>query len=817
MSSHRFSTAHAPRCGAIHSAPESRLFRRLPLSLAAAALCAGAQPALAQSDTASPQEARSLSPVTIREGGYTPSVAQQKLLPNTTESVTARQADETINVTNSEDMVKYLPSLLVRKRFIGDTQEPIATRTTGINASARTLITADGVTLSTYIGNNNSGASPQWFMVAPEEVERIDVMYGPFAAEYPGNSYGAVVAMTTRMPEKFEASVKLGASDESFNLYGTHNNFGSTEASALLGNRQGALSWWFSLSHLDSSSQPITFGTLTPAGTVTGSTPVVNGGYNSTNRTGSPILVASGGAITHTLQDTVKLKLGLDLPDATKVAYTLGFWRNDASTAAQSYLSSGGSTYYGAGSGTVNIGGTGYSASSIASGFSSSLTAQDHLMQSLALKRQSGGPWDWEATLSNFRYLTDSVRSSTGFSSSAPNLYPSAQAGGTGRISDSSGTGWSTYDVKGIWRPGSVPGANTVSFGAHYDQYTLNNPTYNTANWISGANGSLYSESAGSTHTSALWAQDVWKINPRLTATLGARYENWHAYNGVNINTVNATATAAGSAFAVNQPAVSASGLSPKASLSWAANELWHVTGSIGRALRFPTVGELYQNVATGSTYTQPNPNLKPEDVLSSELSFERATAEDLLRITYFEEHVKNALISQSSILNSIVTSYTGNVDRTRQRGIELVAARDNFIWRGFDLSGSLTYVNARILADSGYVPSIAGASAVGSQTPYVPTWRSTVVATWRPDEHWSFTGAARYSSKMYATVDNTDTNGSTYTGFGSYLVVDARAHYKFDQHWDGALGIDNLNNNKYWLYHPFPQRTFVASLRWRF
>lgn len=48
-----------------------------------------------------------LPEVTIRE---TPSTAEKYQLPATTESVTAAQMAETINVTNTEDALKYLPS-----------------------------------------------------------------------------------------------------------------------------------------------------------------------------------------------------------------------------------------------------------------------------------------------------------------------------------------------------------------------------------------------------------------------------------------------------------------------------------------------------------------------------------------------------------------------------------------------------------------------------------------------------------------------------------------------------------------------------------
>src|SRR6476661_1380607 len=120
--------------------------------------------------------------------------------PNTKESVDAAKLRETVNVRNTEDALRYFPSLVVRKRHIGDTQAPLATRTSGVGSSARSLIYADGVLLSALIGNNNSFASPRWGMVSPEEIDRVDVLYGPFSAAYPGNAIGAVVTLRRGCP-----------------------------------------------------------------------------------------------------------------------------------------------------------------------------------------------------------------------------------------------------------------------------------------------------------------------------------------------------------------------------------------------------------------------------------------------------------------------------------------------------------------------------------------------------------------------------------------------------------------------------------------
>src|SRR6185436_14549587 len=97
-----------------------------------------------------------------------------------------------------------------------------------------------GILLSALIGNNNSSASPRWGMVSPEEVERVDVLYGPFAAAYPGNSIGAVVNITTRLPDGPEGSVTAGASVQHFDQYGTSGTYPAYQLAGTWGGRAGA-------------------------------------------------------------------------------------------------------------------------------------------------------------------------------------------------------------------------------------------------------------------------------------------------------------------------------------------------------------------------------------------------------------------------------------------------------------------------------------------------------------------------------------------------------------------------------------------------
>ena len=52
--------------------------------------------------------------------------------PATTVTIDAAKIAQTVNAVSVEDALKYAPSLVIRKRSIGDNFAPIATRTSGL-------------------------------------------------------------------------------------------------------------------------------------------------------------------------------------------------------------------------------------------------------------------------------------------------------------------------------------------------------------------------------------------------------------------------------------------------------------------------------------------------------------------------------------------------------------------------------------------------------------------------------------------------------------------------------------------------------------
>jgi iron complex outermembrane receptor protein len=41
--------------------------------------------------------------------------------------------------------------------------------------------------------------------------------------------------------------------------------------------------------------------------------------------------------------------------------------------------------------------------------------------------------------------------------------------------------------------------------------------------------------------------------------------------------------------------------------------------------------------------------------------------------------------------------------------------------------------------------------------------------------------------------------------------------NYRVNDHLAATVGVDNLLNRKYFLFHPFPQRTLISSLKYDF
>ncbi len=753
-----------------------------PAALAAALALPFAHPAGAQDDSA-PQRAGGQIVITGSRASSLPGV-----IPTTIEGIGAAEIETRINATDSEDALKYLPSLLVRKRYIGDYNHAVlSSRASGTGNSARSVVYADGILLSNFLGNG-AGFTPRWGLVTPEEIERVEVLYGPFSAAYPGNSVGAVVDYVTRMPTRFEAHAKVGGFVQPFDLYGTHATYTGWQASASVGDRSGALAWWLDLNRLDSQGQPLTFATrLVSASTAAAGTPAT-GAVPGLDKSNTPWLLLGAGTQYRSVQDHAKAKLAYDLAPTLRAQYTFGWWHNASVGQSESYLRrlSDSSPFY---SGVASIDGKNYSVA--ATDIGQSRDTLLHAMHGLSLKDRSAGVFAWELAASAYRYQTDLSRLPT-------QPKPQADSGGPGRTTDLHGSGWTTLAAKGLWRPGA---GHRVDVGLQQDRYLWRQRIDNTADWITGDATAPVSAFRGNTRLRSLYGQDAWTLDAQWTLVLGLRLEDWAAFGG---------ARSAGTAAAAPFQDRSERWASPKAALGWQLAEAWALKASTGRAVRAPTVGELFQGNAGNDVVT--NPGLKPEKSWTSELSAEWAANGRRLRSTLFHESTADALYSQAIANSNPIVNSVQNIGRIRTTGLETAFDAADLFFKGLALQGSLTYADSTIVANGSYV-STPG-DTIGAQQPRVPKWRASLLASWQATDALSASAGLRYGSRQYGTLNNSDPNGFAYQGFSKYVTTDLRLRWKMDRQWSAALGIDNLNNYQYWNFHPYPQRTAIAELR---
>jgi len=704
--------------------------------------------------------------------------------PATVETYDKKQIEESVNAATPAQTLKYLPSIQVRERSIGDRNGIISSRTIGSVSSAQSMLYADGVLLSNLLGNSFA-YPPRWGMVNPEEIQRISMMYGPFSSLYAGNSMGGVINIETRMPERLEAHAGVQSFIQNFKLYGTDQTKIGNREFFSVGNKFNDFSFWASMNRLENTAQPLDFSVNDSTGAGTAED-TITGAYRDKGIKNQDRIIFGATAIDTSIQTNGKFKGQYEFSNQSKLTYTIGLWDLDSRQNVQSYIKDTlGNSIYG---GEVILGGKTYSVSRM----NPAQAEAFHVMQSIDFKSNDKGFFNWQMTLSDYDYSRDlSNRSAL---TDATNTNPYIKK--TGQITDLSGTGWTVFDSRVTLRPKD----HTIDLGYHLDYYHLRQTVNASNDWMGSQKGDFFSLSSGSTKTHAVYVQDKWQISPEWALTLGARQEYYEAYDGVNQNKTPSTA---------RYEDRSRNTFSPKVSLSFEPIPAWGFRAAFGKAYRFPTVTELFQQLTSSTTIVTNNPNLKPEEIYSSEITGERRFANGLARASLFREDRYDALISQTNV-SSVGTSssYVQNVDHVRIHGIELATELKNVMIPKLDLMANATLTDSEILKND------AAPSNINKKVPRIPRQLYKAVATYRVSEDFAMSLAARYSGHQFIQLDNSDINPETYAGASRLLFVDAKANYKFKDRWTASLGVDNIFNDQAYVHHPLSQRTGYAQIK---
>lgn len=742
-----------------------------------------------------------LAPVTIN--GTANKSGLPAAVPGTTASKTADQLREQ-NLFNPEDALNYAPGTTVRKRYLGDRNALLAGRSFGTLQPSRALVYLDGYLISNFLGRFDA---PRWNMISPEAMARVDLLYGPFSALFPGNSIGTTVAVSQRVPKGFELSGRLTTSSQNFKQYGHAERFNAGQFSLHVANRfDGGL--WLSadLNHQDATGQPMQYQTVVAnaAGafpTVAGAATAVTGIVYDTDPKGlkRAVLGANGGAIDHTVQDTLNLRGGLALTPELEASAMASWWHNDTETRNDSWLrDAAGNTVW---SGVVTDGTNRFSIP--ASGFAPYTRLETHQQLGATLKTRRGPGWNGSLVVSDYRLLKDDNRQ-------ANNPDPVAANGGAGSLTRRDGTGWNTAEVQASYTPRAGDwgdGRHSLALGLHRNGYRLENAVNTVADWRSGT-GTQAQFYGGETEITALYAQDAWRMANDWLLTLGWREERFKTFEGRQL----------GGGVTVNYESRTLRGHSPKAALAWAATDRLLLKASMGRGVRFPNVEELYNGTVTATSQTLSDPTLKAETANAAELSAEQDWDRQRLRVSLYWDDVRDAILRQSTTDAAVckttatsASSYTcvQNVDRVKTNGIELAWQAQDLIVKGLALEASAAYTFRSEVTANSRDPAM-----VGKWWLRVPRTRATLQASYRPDAHWLLAAGWRHQGRAYNDTYNLDVNPNVYGGVSQLNQLDVRAAYKLTRQLELALGVNNLTDQHAYQAHPYPGRTLFAELR---
>ncbi|MEO8723938.1 MAG: TonB-dependent receptor, partial [Sphingobium sp.] len=734
-----------------------------------------------------------------------------------------------VNAINAEDLIKYAPDFFVRSRYIGDNNAVPGFRGTHSTQSARALVMVDGFVVSNFLGNSFS-FPPAWGIVSPSEIKQFDIVYGPYSARYPGNSMGGIVNITTRAPERTEAFANVQGFVQPYRQYSTRDSFwgGTAEAGFGLKQKDGPFSARISARRLQNSSQPMQFyqfgynaanyGNAAAGTAVTGAyndpalIPVLtpscpaNPAARTPSSTCVRLPIVGDYSSVETRQDQVRTQLRFDSGDVHVEGLFTYWWNVEKTLHPVTYLrDAAGDPYYGSSAATPLVSYNGHTYTLASTGansvFNLGIARKNEWLGGIKVQAPLGG-FDVTLNLSTLQFDKQESRTSRGYAAGISN--------GAGQITRQGPTGWFTADLLAQ----RDFGPHATSWGFNANTYRTDRIVEDTTNWRSATGRTFNNEVFGKTRTIGVFAEDAIALSDALTLTAGIRADWWRAYDGGLARLGNG-----GLIFANSYASRTDHAISPKLSAKAKLGNGWAAELSLAQATRFPTVGELFQGSLNGDgTFNAASfdPNLKPERSRDANLLVRRDLGRVTLTSSLFWQRVHNAIFSYVGF-NSLGFSSSSfkNIDITRQVGVELIGESHNWPLDGLDVDANAAWIDSVTVRNSGETATkldgITPASQ-GVQFPRIPRWRINGNIRYALTPKVQTVLGFRYASRPNTDIDGFQ-RGDTYGYTSELFALDAKVNFRLNHGLRLSAGVNNITNDRAWVFHPFPQRTFLIVL----
>ena len=686
-----------------------------------------------------------------------------------------------VNAYNVEDTFRYAPDLIVRKRYVGDSNALLSFRGAHSTQSPTSLVMVDGFVISNFLGADFFTA-PKWALVAPGDVDRVEVIYGPTSARYSGNSLGGTLLLKTRDITRDEGHLSLQAFGQDYDYYATHETLGGWAADMGFDfrlNDRAALSLGYR--HFENHGQPQEW-RFAAAGSPYADQAILETGL------GFPQRVAAQDSVVRTVQDQFRLRGTLDLGGDWTARTLVGLLMDDEDTSEpESFLvdETGAPTFIGI------------------DGVVAGIHDKAELLVGLGLKGRLAG-WTVDVAASRFDALHDRTRQSNPYDT-LTGLEPRS-----GLRLDEGDAAWTSLEASGE----RTFGRHALAVGLSYAGYTFQNRTHNTDDWRRALSTGLRDAAGGETRLAGLFVEDAVMLADAWTATLGLRAESWRAADGY----------LATGGERVDYPARSREALSPKAALTFQPDMAWKFVASAALATRFPTVKELYQPglISYGADVGELdlngfNPDLEPETGLDLQFTVTRSFRQAVLTVSAYRQAVEDAIFAQTLLLPSAddpdtieQQSLNTNIGKVVTNGVDVILAAQNVLVRGLAVDANLSLLDSKVKRN----PLNPGLE--GNHFPRVPNIRANASLRYSPDDAWTFAAGWRYQDTPYRNIENTaNARCATFWCVTSFSYVDLKATRRIGD-VELSLGVDNVFDEKAFVYHPYPGRMALLELTWR-
>lgn len=723
-------------------------------------------------------------------------VFQDTSLVSPSSLISAEQL-EAISFTTVEDALAHEPSLIVRKRFIGDANGVIGLRGSNMFQTTRSMVFVDGMPLHYHLQTRYRGA-PRWSLVSPGEIDDIEVIYGAFSAEYSGNAMGGVVNVNTRRPDSARIAFETGYFAQEYQQQETNETFGGYRTYASYENKLGNLGVFASYTRLDNEGQPQTQ-LFTKTGSGTASAVASSGAVQAVNQASEAGVYFADSGPESSKTDLFKAKLFYDL-DRVQLRGSIAYEdRTRVEDQQNNFLrDSAGMPIFDR---RVDIDGQVYDTFAYGRSRMQQRSQQrNSLLIGAGVSAELDNGWVSDAFYSYFNVLDDAeIRS--GNHPLAESFIADNQAY-KARITEYDNTGWQIVDLKFATEAWLGNDRQRLSVGVHYDDYKLNYivDDYNSIAGLrdtdetDGNAATGRADSGGKASTAAAFFQYGYALSEHWDLALGLRYEDWQAEEGF----IGATQIAERSE----------TGLSPKLSLAWESTEGLNLRYSVARALRFPVIEELYVNDSKGAgAATISDPSLKPEDGIFHNLGFVQAIDKGSVAVNLFYEVIDDVIFNQRATTGTSTFLPVGEVTTS---GAEFIWEQRQIFASAVDIRFNLSHVDAEI-TDNVFNPSFEG-----KQFPRSPKWRSNLMLSYRLSPQWDMGASVRYASNSYGELDNSDTASHVFGAQDSFVFVGTKLNWQASSALKLSAGIDNLFNEQAYVFHPWPGRTYHVQAKYQ-